>query len=132
MSLVIGPIGSYDSTRVIQATVGATTIRPGDIVKFSSGLIIPAVATDAQGVFFVAIASGAIGGLIPIVPLQDCVLRILYSGSAPTMGSSYGILDTRTLAQTNTTQKLLTVVKVGTTGGLDSGYVSAIGYQLSS
>ncbi len=132
MSQVLGPIGTYENSRVIEAVTGATALRPGDIVKFDTGVLVPAVADDKQGTFFVALGYAAVGAKVSAVPLNDVVLRIAYTGVAPTMGLSYAISDARTLDQTDTTNKLLTVVKVGTSGGLDSGYVSAIAYTLTS
>ncbi len=131
MSQVIGPIGSYENSRVIEAIVGATAIRPGDIVKFDTAVLIPATDNDENGVFFVALGYGAIGAKIAVVPLFDCKLKMAATGT-PVIGVSYGISDARTLDASNTTQLLLTVTKVGTGAGLDSGFVEAIAYQITS
>lgn len=132
MSLVIGPIGTYDNARASEAVVGATAIRPGDLIKFSAGLMVPCAADDKQIQVFVALGYGAVGAKIPMVPLADAKIKIAYTGSAPTIGAAYAISDQRTLDQTDTTNKLLTVVKVGSDAGLDAGTCEAIEYRLAS
>ncbi len=132
MSQVIGPIGSYDNSRVIEGIIGATAVRPGDLLKFDTALLVPLADNDHQIQVYVALGYGAVGAKLSAVPLQDIVVRIKYTGSAPTIGLTYGVSDQRTLDQADTSNKLLTVVKVGTGGGLDSGFVSAIMYGLAS
>lgn len=132
MSLVIGPIGTYDNSRASQGVVGATAIRPGDLVKFDTGLLVPCADNDKQIQAFVALGYGAVGANLPIVPLADAKVKIAYTGSAPTIGLAYGISDQRTLDQGDTTNKFLTVTKVGTGAGLDAGTCEAIEYRLAS
>ena len=132
MSLVVGPIMSYDNARVINALVGATALRQGDLCKFSSGALIPCADNDENLVVYVSLADAALNATSQFVPLADAKIKLAYTGSAPTLGEAYGISDCRTLDQANTTQLLLIVVKVGAEATLDAGMVEAIQYSISA
>lgn len=129
MPPLLGKIISYDNNRVISATVGATALREGALVKFDTALAVPLVDNDKQIRVFVALHDAAIGAEIALVPLADCKLRIAYTGS-PAVGASYGVSDAYTLDAADATNFLLTVVKVG--GDLDSGFAEVIEYQLAA
>ena len=123
MNPILAGAVSYNKGRVQSFDNGATAIRQGDLCKITAGLIVPAAADDENGEFFVALAPSPANGTkaaqqgVLCVPLQDARLKIAYAGSAPTVGLAYGIDDARTLDQTNTTQKLLTVTEVNSTEG---------------
>lgn len=132
MSLVIGPIVSYENSRVIEAPVGATALRQGDLCKFSSGALVPCADNDENLTVWVSLADAAAQATkSQFVPLADAKVKLSYGGS-PTVGEAYGISDQRTLDATNTTQLLLTVTKVGSEATLDSGKVEAILYQVGA
>lgn len=131
MSLVVGPIMSYENSRVINALVGATAVRQGDLCKFSSGALIPCADNDENLVVYVSLADAAIGATSQFVPLADAKIKLAYTGT-PTLGEAYGISDARTLDASNTTQILLIVVKVGAEATLDAGMVEAIQYSISA
>lgn len=131
MSLVVGPIVSFNNARVIEAPVGATALRQGDLCKFSSGALIPAADNDENLQLYVSLAdAAALATKSQFVPLADAKLKMAYTGT-PTLGEAYGISDQRTLDAANTTQILLTVVKVGAEATLDAGMVEVIEYQIA-
>lgn len=131
--VLAGAIG-HANHLVQNVDVGATAIRKGDLVKFSSGLIIPAADNDENLRVYVALERADALGTIAlntgcaIVPLSGAKLRMAYTGSTPTVGESYGISDQRTLDQANTTNLLLTVLAVDA----NQGFVDVIEYQIGA
>lgn len=111
--------------------VGATAIRPGDLVKFSSNVLVPAADNDENLQLFVALeysaASNTTTGCL-VVPFGDVVANFAYTGGTPTVGTAYGISDQRTVDVANTTQLMVLVTNVDTTNTV----VSVIEFQQSA
>lgn len=123
MNPVLAGAISYTPGRVKSFNVGSTAIRKGDIIKFSSAEMVAAADNDKQGQFWVALDAAPADGTtatntgVLAVPLQDCLLRIAYSGGDPTVGEFYAISDTRTLDTTDTTNDLLQVLEYNSAEG---------------
>jgi hypothetical protein len=135
MNPVIAGAIRYNPARVQQFDAGATAILNGDLLKFgTAGVMDPAADNDENLRVFVSLANTAALGLksqnlgATVVPLEDAVVRIAYTGGTPVVGTSYGISDQRTLDVANTTQLLLTVVNVDT----DQGFAECIEYKISA
>lgn len=110
-------VRSFATHRAFRAPVGATNLRPGDLVKFSSNLLVPAADNDENiqlySVLEGALASNTTNGAL-VVPFADCLMDLDYTGGTPTVGTDYGISDQRTVDVANTTQLVVTVVAVDT------------------
>lgn len=119
----------YDEHDVLDLPVGATNIQFGDICVITAGVLVPASADAKQLQFFVALENALANATnnIKAVELTQCRLEIVYT-AAPTIGLAYGIDDARTLDQSDTTNKLLTVVKVHS----DRATAEVVAYKLTS
>lgn len=108
---------TYVKDAVIEFPIGAAALVYGQLCKVSGGLMVTAADNDQQGVFYVCLgnyaASASTGSFVPLFQVGS--LEITYTGSAPTIGVSYGISDGVTLDQANVTQLLLTVISVDST-----------------
>lgn len=114
---------SYASHRARKLNIGATAMRRGSICKFSSGLLIPASDNEENAILWVTLQEAAASATdVLCVPIQDCVMALLYTGTVPTaptaIGVAYGITGPITLDFDNTTQILLTVVDIDTSLGI--------------
>jgi len=119
---------SYNDKRAIRLPMGATAIKPGQLCKFSSNVIVPAADNDKQIRFFVALGYGiASTGTILVVPFEDAVVEMAYSGS-PTVGTAYGISGPATVDAADTTNLAVLVVAVNSTRTT----VNVIQYDLAS
>jgi hypothetical protein len=94
-------------------TVGATAVVSGQILKFSSGLLVTAADNDQQGLFMIALQNAAAGAQCVVSLDADTIFDLYYSGTAtPAVGAAYGISDGKTMDPDNTTQKLVTVLEM--------------------
>lgn len=120
---------SYNPARARRLPMGATAIKPGQLCKFSSNVIVPAADNDKQIRFFVALEYAKISETngILVVPFEDCVLELAYSGS-PTVGTAYGISGPATVDAADTTNLAVLVVAVNTARTT----VDVIQYDLAS
>lgn len=119
---------SYVKGRERRLPMGATAIKQGQLVKFSSNLIVPAADNDENIRIFVALEYAAISQAngILVVPFADAVVEMAYSGT-PAVGVDYGISDANTVDASNTTQLLVTVLAVNTARST----VDVIEYQIA-
>lgn len=118
---------SHNASRARRLPMGATAIKPGQLVKFASNVIVPAADNDENIRIFVALEYGvASTGTILVVPFSDAVVEMAYSGS-PTVGTDYGISGPATVDASNTTQLLVTVLAVNTARST----VDVIEYQIA-
>ena len=119
---------SYNDKRARRLPMGATAIKPGQLCKFSSNVIVPAADNDKQIRFFVALEYGiASTGTILVVPFEDAVVEMAYSGS-PTLGTAYGISGPATVDAADTTNLAVLVLAVNTARTT----VDVIQYDLAS
>lgn len=119
---------AYNSSRARRLPMGATAIKPGQLCKFSSNVIVPAADNDKQIRFFVALEYGiASTGTILVVPFEDAVVEMAYSGS-PAVGVAYGISGPATVDAADTTNLAVLVLAVNTTRET----VDVIQYDLAS
>lgn len=135
MNPVLAGAIQYNKGRVRQFNAGSTAILNGDLLKFgTAGVMDPCADNDENLRVFVALTPVDANGLASqnlgatVVPLEDAVVRIAYTGGTPVVGTSYGISDQRTLDVANTTQLLLTVVGVDT----EQGFAEVIEYKISA
>jgi len=121
---------SYNPARAFKVPVGATAMRRGSLAKFASGLLVPCVADDKQLQVYVTLqeVDAASTSNVLVVPIQDCVVALAYTGTVPTptVGVSFGIDDCITVDLTDTTNKLLTALQINTTLQI----IECIGYFL--
>lgn len=98
--------------------VGASAITAGTIVKFSAGLVVPAVDGDTDGNFYIALTSAAANATgesgVKISMDKDAQFVLDYSGT-PVIGASYGISGPATVDATDTDGLLVTVIDKDTT-----------------
>lgn len=106
---------SYNPQRARRLPMGATAIKPGQLCKFSSNLIVPCADNDKQILMFVALEYAAISQAngILVVPFQDAIVEMAYSGS-PTVGTAYGISGAATVDAADTTNLAVLVLAVNT------------------
>ena len=122
--MAVNPINvrviSYNPARAFKLAGGATSFRRGAIVKLTSGLLVPAVDNDENGLFFFSMNEFATGSGqdVLVVPITDAIAVLTYTGTVPTsptaIGVAYGITGPITLDFDNVTQILLTVLDVDT------------------
>lgn len=112
----------YDPLDVLSLPLGATACQYGDILKFSSNLLVPAAQHDKQIQFFVALENAPAYGDLGTVSVEGrtvtCVelidvgrIEMAYN-TAPLVGSSYALNDARTIDQSDTSDPVLTVVSL--------------------
>lgn len=114
---------SYNSARLWKFTVGATAMRRGSLCKFSSGLLVPLADNDENLIVWVTLNEAAANATeVQAVPLTDCIVALLYTGTVPTaptaLGVAYGVTGPITVDFDNTTQILVYPVKVDTNLGI--------------
>lgn len=98
----------------VELPVGATALVAGQIVKLSSNLLVTAADDDKQGQFFVTREKAAADATKCLVTYDANATWEMEYDSAPTVGASYGISDGRTIDVDDTTNLLVTVLKVDT------------------
>lgn len=106
---------SYNEKRARRVPMGATAIKPGQLVKFSSNVVVPVADNDKQILMFVALEYGVVstGSTILVVPFQDAIVEMAYSGS-PAVGTAYGVSGPATVDAADTTNLAVFVVAVNT------------------
>lgn len=122
-------VKSYNANKAFRASMGATAIQCGQLCKYSSNLIVPCVDNEENVRTYVALENVAVSSTngILVVPFADAIVELGYTGT-PTEGTDYGISGPGTVDATNTTQLLVTVVKVNTARTT----VDVIEYQIGS
>lgn len=101
----------------------STAIVNGALVVLSSGALIPATSSTAN---IVGLAGRAVAAtdadyavantMTVIVPTDETVVKMLYTGSAPTVGVQYDLSNSYTVNTGATTYKVVTCVgEVNTT-----------------
>jgi hypothetical protein len=109
----------------------STAFDPNTLVTFSSNLIA-AVAdngTDIIGVIGKTVATTdgdyATSRKVPvIVPVEKNVIwKIAYTGTAPTVGTEYGVSNAYTIDTADTTNKVFRVTRVDSTNGYAYGVI---------
>jgi len=121
----------YNKARAFRAPVGATALRPGQLAKFSSNVLVPIVDNEENVNTFVVLEYSAasntgIGTLV--VPFADAVVAMTYTGTTPTVGTAYGVTGPATVDGDNTTQLMVLVISVNTTDTT----CNVIEYQISA
>lgn len=102
-------------SRGFHATVGATAVVRGQLVKYSSGLLVTLAADDKQLDAMVCLANGAVGDsilVIPLVHVDEFEMATTGTFASFVVGTAYGISDGLTLDQAEVTAKLLIVTSL--------------------
>ncbi len=110
-------VRSYNKGRAYRLPISATAVQYGDLLKMSSGNLVAVADNEEDVEVYVALESCTTGATdLLVVPFSDAVVELEESGTT-TVGESYGVTGPRVVDATNTTQKLVTVLKRNTDRG---------------
>jgi len=117
--VLVKSVGRKPTTRQIAKTA-STDFDKNSLVEFASGVMNPADDNDTTvlGIILQEIASTD-SDYTSATALKDCQIlqpgdevEINWSGTVPTVGTSYGISNAYTVDQTDTTNKVITCTAV--------------------